>query len=460
MHVLLLILALLPHLSCDAPGPLAADREPDDLFGPSEDNVIVVDAILIVDAPLPAVFLRRTATPGVAYEAEETVLTGASVSIQTDGAVFEYRSDPETAGRYLPADGAPLVEPGRTYELRVEAGDDAAVRATTHTPLRMRIGELVLLDPDDEDLETVLRSLRLFSEIGDQVYEAAENQLEWTQGVLEARLQPAGAAASYQVAVSNLEHFSPLLFDNDWFDEDELGRGETSPPLRAQDGALFLPWDGIYYAGRYKLKLYAVDANWFDLVRTDNVDADRGSGEAGQGFQRPLFHIENGIGLFGSAAVDSVGFSVRTKGTPECSGCQCWGCERRPTEWSVRLDPNTGSGSVTYRKEAGGASCQLSYEITEAAAAEPCAECSNAWEFTLGELTVISDARTCDEARDAGGERLRFGQANEVTEPEGATPEHGLYYNKLGWTRVAGGWSLMPTYGEFAGLWLFGFNDL
>ncbi len=331
MHILiLLLLGLLPHLSCGAPGPLAADRDPDDLFGPSEDNLIVVDAILIVDAPLPSLFLRRTAPPGIPYAAEETALVGASVSIQIGDIVFDYRSDPDAAGRYLPPAAAPLVEPGSTYELRVEVGDDAVVRATTHTPQRMNIGELELVDPQgDDDEETVLRRLRLFSEIGDQVYGAAENQLEYLEGVLKARLQPDGGGASYQVAVSNLEHSSPLLFDNDWIDEDVISRDETSPPLRVEDGSLYLPWFSVQFSGRYKIKFYAVDANWFDLVRTDNVNADRGSGEAGQGFQRPLFHVENGIGLFGSASVDSVGFFVRPRGTPPCTGCECWGCERR-----------------------------------------------------------------------------------------------------------------------------------
>ena len=46
---LLLLAALLPHLSCSAPGPLSADRDAAEFFGPSEDNLIVVDAVLIVD---------------------------------------------------------------------------------------------------------------------------------------------------------------------------------------------------------------------------------------------------------------------------------------------------------------------------------------------------------------------------------------------------------------------------
>ena len=304
---LLLLLPLLPLLSCKAPGPLAADRDPDELFGPSEAN-------LIVDAPLPSVILRRTVAPGHSYSAAATALEGATVSIHSGDAVFNYRPDPVRAGSYLPPDDAPVVEPSRRYELRVNTGDGPEIRAQTQTPARIRIDELRLLE---DDLETELRRLRLFSEVGDEVYQAAENQLEYDKGVLAAQFQDDGTAVSYQVRLANLEHSSPLLFDDEWiedfedFEDFELERVETSPLLSLESGELYLPWDSIYYAGRHKIKLFAVDQNWFDLVRTDNVDAGRSSGEAGQSFQRPLFHIENGIGLFASAAVDSFGFSVR-----------------------------------------------------------------------------------------------------------------------------------------------------
>lgn len=307
----LLLLALIPLLSCQAPGPLAADRDPAGLFGPSEADLPVVDAVLIVDAPLPPVVLRRTVAPGRSYSAAATLLEGATVSIHSDDAVFAYRPDPVRAGNYLPPDDAPVVEPSRRYELRVGTEEGLAVRAQTQTPARIRIDELWLLA---DDLETELRRLKLFAEIGDGVYEAEENRLEYDKGALAARFQDEGVALSYQVRVANLEDSSPLLFDDDWFEdlEDfEFERLETLPLLSLEDSELYLPWDGIYYAGRYKIKLFAVDQNWFDLVRTDNLDAERSSGEAGQSFQRPLFHVENGIGLFASAAVDSFGFSVR-----------------------------------------------------------------------------------------------------------------------------------------------------
>ena len=310
-YLLLLVLTLFSLLACKAPGPLAADRDPDELFASSEADLIVVDAILIVDAPLPPVVLRRTVAPGHSYSAVATALEGASVSIQRGDAMFNYRPDPSRAGHYLPPDDAPVVEPNGLYELHVTTGDGLTVRAQTQTPARIRIDELRLLA---DDLETELRRLRLFAEVGDAVYQAAENQLEYDKGVLIAQFQDDGPAVSYQVRLANLEHSSPLLFDDDWIEdlEDfELERVETSPLLGLESGELYLPWAGIYYAGRYKVTLFAVDQNWFDLVRTDNVDAERGSGEAGQSFQRPLFHVENGIGLFASATVDSFGFSVR-----------------------------------------------------------------------------------------------------------------------------------------------------
>ena len=193
MPVFLLLLTLAPLLSCDAPGPLAADRDPGELFGPAEEELIVVDAILIVGAPLPPVMLRRTEAPGVSYEAAAAGLTGAEVLIRSGDALFEYRADPAMAGRYLPPDSAPRVEPDRVYELQVASGDAPVVRARTLTPARARIEELVWLD---DDLETELQQLRLFSEIGDGVYDAGENQLEYPVGVLIARLGVGGKPGS------------------------------------------------------------------------------------------------------------------------------------------------------------------------------------------------------------------------------------------------------------------------
>ena len=456
MHALLTLLAFIALMACDAPGPLKADRDPDDLFGPSEDHVVVVDAILMVDAPMPPIDLRRTAAPGTAYSREAAALADARVTVSSGGDVLDYRPDPATPGRYLPPDGAPAVAPDTAYELRVVDAEGPEVRATTLTPSRVRIAELVLMD---EDLEQELRRLRLFDE-GD-VYQAPENQIEYTVGVLEVRLQSAGAAASYQFGINNLENASSLLIESDFFDEEEdRERSETSPLLRLDGAALFLPWDGIFYAGRHQIKLFAVDRNWFDLVRTDNVDANRETGEAGQGFQRPLFHIENGIGLFASAAVDSFGFFVRRKGAPPCSGCECWGCGDR-SSWSGILDTETGSGRFRFERDVGtGATCELSFEIVGVMPIAPCATCAFAVSFELGEVTVYRDEGACDEAKDLQGSRMRFAQGDEIIAAEDGAPRFDLYIKSEGiWERVETGWSFIVSQSESAGLWLFGFDD-
>jgi hypothetical protein len=55
-----------------------------------------------------------------------------------------------------------------------------------------------------------------------------------------------------------------------------------------------------------------LDQNWYDLIRsTPEGGGGFGiGGEIGDNFERPIFNINGGIGLFGSASVDSVGFFV------------------------------------------------------------------------------------------------------------------------------------------------------
>ena len=87
--------------------------------------------------------------------------------------------------------------------------------------------------------------------------------------------------------------------------------------MEAPDGNLRMPWFIVGFAGRHVIRVYAVDKNWFDLIRSvpefyqdDDDGAFQQGGLAGDNFERPLFHVDGGIGIFGSASVDSVGFVV------------------------------------------------------------------------------------------------------------------------------------------------------
>ena len=301
MHYLLIVLCL---TAC------AAERQPGDLFGSVEEgNELVVDGILLVDHPLPELFVRRTLPPGQFYSRDIAGVLDAQVRVFQGDQIFEYAPDPVTPGRYLPPSESPQVEPLTEYRLEVEV-EGKTIRASTTTPEQVRVLQAVLLD---EDTEEIMRTLKSFAEGEDEVYTAPENQLTHLEGLIELHLEKAGEA--YQAALFALEEDAQLL-DEDFPDiydrtpEDLLAN--QSPPFAASDGIVRWPWFAVVYTGRSLIKVYALDHNWFEYARSSPEQQEQGGfgGLAGDTFERPFFQVEGGIGLFVSASVDSVGFVV------------------------------------------------------------------------------------------------------------------------------------------------------
>ena len=288
----------------------AAERQPGDLFGSIEEgNELVVDGILLVGQTLPELFVRRTLPPGQTYSQEVAGVDDAQVRVFQGDQVFEYAPDPATPGRYLPPSESPQVEPLTEYQLEVDV-EGKTVRARTTTPERVRVRQAVLLD---EDTEEIMRTLKSFAEVGDEVYTAPENQLTHLEGIIELHLEKAGEA--YQAALFALEEDAQLLYEDlpEIYDETpEALRANQSPPFVASDGIVRWPWFAVVYTGRSLIKVYAVDHNWFEYARSSPDQQEQGDfgGLAGENFERPLFQVEGGIGLFVSASVDSVGFVV------------------------------------------------------------------------------------------------------------------------------------------------------
>ena len=157
----------------------AAERQPGELFGSVEEgSELVVDGVLIVDQPLPELFVRRILPPGQTYSREAAGVPDAQVRVFQEDQVFEYAPDPAAPGRYLPPPEAPLVQTTTEYRLEVD-GEGKKVRARTTTPERMQVRQVVLLD---EDTQEIMRTLKSFAEVGDEVYTAPENQLTHLEG--------------------------------------------------------------------------------------------------------------------------------------------------------------------------------------------------------------------------------------------------------------------------------------
>lgn len=298
----LLALLLIVTLGCDTKRP---DSE---FFSPADVGTLVVDATLIVGRPLPPVLLSRAVAPGDYYDPALAAEPFASVTVTYAGTeTIDYR-EINASGIYVPTLSR-VVQPLATYDLRVVTAAGEVVTASTATPAPFNMDVWVLLDDQGQSVQ---RKLRTFAELGDSVYYAPENQLRYTEGLFEGRFT-IRSGHGFQVGVESLDKDSDFVIDPEFFDEDDfagLDRENSSPGFEALGGNLRLPWFVIFFEGRYKLKVFAVDNNWWQLILSLPENTPGVGGEIGDAFDRPRFNVSGGIGLFGSASVDSIGFFV------------------------------------------------------------------------------------------------------------------------------------------------------
>ena len=290
----------------------AAERQPGEFFGSVDaDSEWVVDGVLLVDQPLPPIFVRRVLPADQLYRQTAAGVADARVQVAQGDRVFEYAADEDWPGRYVPPPEAARVEAQTEYRLEVEVAGKR-VQARTTTPDRVRVRETVLVD---EETMEVLHPLKTFAEAGDGVYTAPENQLVYLEDLLEIRLETV-AVDAYQLGMFAMEPNLKSVDDDilDFFDEDdpETLRANPSPPLNVSDGIVRMPWLAVLFEGRTLVKVFALDHNWFEYARSSPDLQEQGGlgGLVGENFERPFFEVEGGIGLFGSASVDSVGFFV------------------------------------------------------------------------------------------------------------------------------------------------------
>jgi hypothetical protein len=286
------------------------ERDDASLFAPDAIDQPVVDALLEVGRPLPEIRLSRTRPPDQPYDFTEAAIVGADVRVITAGDTIAYAERPVAPGVYWP-ERAPVVAPETEYALLVDTDRGERIAASTTTPPRLEVDRWVLLSTQGDAVE---RELRRFEELGDGVYTAPENQVQYTVGVLEARLA-SEPAEGYQLAVASLDLDSDFVIDVPFLDDEDLAeieRSGSSPPVLLEDRAIQLPWFSIYFAGRHVWSVVALDQNAFDLIRTSPEEGGGGSfgGNAGDSFVRPLYRLDGAIGLFGSASRDSLGFTI------------------------------------------------------------------------------------------------------------------------------------------------------
>ena len=341
-----LLIGLLPLLNgCSKPS------EVEDL-----EQVLIVQSYL-VPGQETEVKLRQTLPPERYYDGLEDTVSRATVEIAVNDENFVLSEEPNGSGIYrLAADIMPVVS-GETYHLKV-THEGSQVRASTTVPFKAEVTEVTA--------DTIIYFQRYGNLFGDLIH---PGEFHWTRSetaagyiiIVEAvevrslgdwalpltgdldtlivrrqRLEGEVSEDSLKVLdrqIGELRSFFEenaslvrddgdtvrWLRDRDQEDWDEIDTKDWSEgkKWREKMDELFFGrvvdfwvpadtlrsdfwWLGVRFEGEYKLTLQAADQNYFDYYTTAFNGQSGNDGDKG-----PVFHVDGGLGVFGSYAEES-----------------------------------------------------------------------------------------------------------------------------------------------------------
>ena len=348
---LLLLLAAI-FLSCSKPNEV--ENPP---------PTVVVEAYLTPGRD-PQVKLRNTLPPEQFFEGLEDTLTEAEVRILVEDQTFVLSELPPGSGLYSVSSATLPIESGKTYTLEVDSPDSRPVRARTTVPFTAAVTAVV------GDTITYQQS---FSEgfgrlrhPGEFFWNKSENAAGYVIIVeavevrslpisaepltadldslvsLRERLEGEATADSLAALDRQILELRGFFQENvslvrapgdtirwlrdrqqeDWDDingkdwtEGRKWRDRRSHLFSQRKIDYWVPvdtlrsdfwWLGVRFEGEYQIRLQSADQNYFDYFTTFF------NGESGSdGDNGPVFHVDGGLGVFGSYAEDS--FRVWTR---------------------------------------------------------------------------------------------------------------------------------------------------
>jgi hypothetical protein len=272
-----------------------------DLNDPNNDyeEYYVVESYLKAQERLPSVLLSTTSPAFEEYNFEDVTVDGAEVQVHLlEGdresnaeQIFSYVQ--LYTGTYV-AQSNHEVLPGRTYRLNVDLPDQAgSIQAFTTIPDTFRV-------LDNAKMDTV-------------VYQSEEQ--------LEITVTPSVNDDRQSVYVFNTvalnpirDNLTPFYEDQVSDQEDLINAGNTDSGLineenfaKNEDGTITLqfPWLGVAFYEENRVVINTLDDNVYDFLRSQSVQLGGSTISPGE-IQNAIYHIEGGIGVFGSYASDTL----------------------------------------------------------------------------------------------------------------------------------------------------------
>ena len=262
----------------------------------------VVESYLVANRQLPFVLLSTTTPADALYDFEEQSVNDADIEIQLletgpESAVessFKYQN--QLPGIYIPNLNHKVL-PARTYKLQITFPDNNN-RITAHTTI-----------PD---------TFSVVGEVQDTVVYQSDDQLDIT---LTKSSYPGrqsifvfNALAQNDIPQNLTPFYRDIYDESDNPDKDLNEFSNNSSGIINEgnfdinpDGSFTIeyPWIGIAFYGTNLIVANAMDDNIYDFVRSQNVQLGGNTLSPGE-IQNVIFHVEGGIGVFGSLATDTV----------------------------------------------------------------------------------------------------------------------------------------------------------
>lgn len=321
------------------------------------DQVLIVQAYLVPgqDAELK---LKQTLPPEVYYDGLEELVSDARVEIAVDGERFMLSEDREEQGIYrIGADVMPVVS-GKTYQLTVTQGE-RQLRASTLVPQLAEVtevsadtivylqqfanlfgelihpgeffwnksenaaGYIVIVEalgvhslgdwalPLTADLDTLIaRRERLEGEVSGDSLEALGREIDQLRSFFEENVSLKGEDGEdlRWLRDRDQEDWDKIDLKENW-SEGKKWREKMDELFYGRVVDFWVPadtlrsdywWLGVRFEGEYRLRLQAADQNYSDYYVTSFNGQSGSDGDKG-----PVFHVDGGLGVFGSYAEDS-----------------------------------------------------------------------------------------------------------------------------------------------------------
>lgn len=254
----------------------------------------VVQAYLIADNNLPDIRLSLTVAPGQKYVQREVAVPDGIMEVRLlneHNTIEEtFRYDYVDNGMYHPETAARVL-PGRTYQLLVTfAGNNTRITAQTTVPQSFKITyvpeDTVRYNQEDPirmmatALPADLNSKYLFNVI-------SQDSINLTPYYMTQLDIDSGKTPEWYYNVQS------VILNDSYF-----SRSGNEIELR-------VPWNTIAFYGRNLIIPNVIDENLYDFIRSSNTSDENKQLSSGY-INEIIYHIDGGIGIFGSMSRDSV----------------------------------------------------------------------------------------------------------------------------------------------------------